>query len=108
MIARITPPLLIVFVIALLAALYASAATSARGQDDSEFRTSIVLTDHAYPGPVTSTPIVFDPYPIATATQIPTDTPEPSATPTQTPSPTATNTPTQTPAFEIFLAMLQR
>jgi hypothetical protein len=47
--ARSTPPLPIVFVIALLVALYASAATSARGQDDSEFRTSIVLTDHAYP-----------------------------------------------------------
>jgi len=76
--------------LALLVAMYAGAALTARGQDDSEYRTAIVLTDFAYPGPVTATPIEWDGYPMATATQIPTDTPEPTATPTATQSPTPT------------------
>lgn len=90
----------VVAMLALLVALYAGAALTARGQDDSEFRTAIVLTDHAYPGPVTATPIVWDGYPMATATQIPTGTPEPTATPTVTPSPTPL------PAHRVYLVVV--
>lgn len=89
-------------VLALLVALYAGAALTASGQDDSEYRTAIVLTDWAYPGPVTATPIEWDGYPMATATQIPTDTPEPTATPTPTPSPT------QLPAHRVYLVVVVR
>lgn len=87
--------------LALLVALYAGAALTASGQDDSEYRTAIVLTDHAYPGPVTATPVEWDGYPMATATQIPTDTPEPTATPTATPSPTPTP-----PPHTLYIAVL--
>lgn len=86
--------------LALLVALYAGAALTASGQDDSEYRTAIVLTDFAYPGPVTATPIEWDGYPMATATQITTDTPEPTATPTPTPSPT------QLPAHRVYLVLV--
>lgn len=88
--------------LALLVSLYAGAALTASGQDDSEYRTAIVLTDWAYPGPVTATPIEWDGYPMATATQIPTDTPEPTATPTPTPSPT------QLPAHRVYLVVVVR
>jgi len=91
-----------VTMLALLASLCAGAALTARGQDDSEYRTAIVLTDWAYPGPVTATPIEWDGYPMATATQIPTDTPEPTATPTPTPSPT------QLPAHRVYLVVVVR
>ncbi|MCC7205710.1 MAG: hypothetical protein IT323_00290 [Anaerolineae bacterium] len=93
--------------LALLVSLYAGAALTARGQDDSEFRTAIVLTDHAYPGPVTATPIKWDGYPMETATQIPTDTPEPTATPSPTATPTATPSPTPTPPpHTLYIAVL--
>ena len=75
----------VVFGVAFLA--YVGSVSPARGQDDWEFRTAIVLTDFAYPGPATATPIEWDGYPMATATQIPTDTPEPTPTPTATPTP---------------------
>ncbi len=92
-----------VAVLALLVSLYAGATLTARGQDDSELRTAIVLTDWAYPGPVTATPIEWDGYPIATATQIPTDTPEPTATSTPTATPTQTPSPTPLPAHRVYL-----
>ena len=87
-------------ILALLVTLYASAALTASGQDDSEFRTAIVLTDWAYPGPATATPIEWDGYPMATATQIPTDTLEPTATATATITPSPTPTP---PPYSVYL-----
>lgn len=53
--------------------------SSAEGQvgDGEATAIAVQLTDDAYPGPVTATPVYFNPYPVDTATPTPTATATP-------------------------------